>query len=113
MSELKPCPFCGGEAVDSFRGVGCGDDFCPGVHVRCSESEWNTRPAPELPEGYWEDAPVGFSNRLQYHHKSEVAGEFWITIAVWLYEEDKISIMKPLNPKHAHALAIWLQRGAR
>ena len=63
MSELKPCPFCGGESatwetkargVDLFYITGCENEDCP---VDCSsdaratqedaETRWNTRQSPK------------------------------------------------------------------
>lgn len=44
MSDLKPCPFCGGEALKlpSVK-VTC-KDFCRSFHNRTiPESDWNTR----------------------------------------------------------------------
>lgn len=40
--ELKPCPFCGGNA-HSFSGVtiGCGNRRCP---MADDQETWNTRP---------------------------------------------------------------------
>ena len=57
MSELKPCPFCGGEperrkilgvhhiACKSCGSASSGDKYLPGT-----EHTWNNRPAPKLPE---------------------------------------------------------------
>ena len=48
MSELKPCPFCGGEAVVTLAGVSC--TKCPGTVVvdfnatdQDAINAWNTR----------------------------------------------------------------------
>lgn len=43
--ELKPCPFCGGEAVESRPGdVHCKDGLCAGYKTRHMRAEqWNTR----------------------------------------------------------------------
>lgn len=48
MSELKPCPFCGGEAVVTLAGVSC--SRCQGtmvVDLNATEQDaidaWNTR----------------------------------------------------------------------
>ena len=57
MKELKPCPFCGGEAeivkqVDTpFYGVGCKDGWCIGAGTKHENyigydkaaKAWNTR----------------------------------------------------------------------
>lgn len=51
MSELKPCPFCGGEAISTPAVIDrtimyahCRDHRCPGWTVsRCTSNYWNTR----------------------------------------------------------------------
>lgn len=56
MSELKPCPFCGGEAIarpsvvcDQGLYVYCKDHTCQGWTVsRCPPVRWNTRATPTL-----------------------------------------------------------------
>ena len=102
MGDLKPCPFCGGKAIDSFRGVGCADDFCPGVHIRCSESEWNTRPAPELPEGYRETNETHWQKLFFGDERVASIGSA------------DGQLLAPNVPKrHLLALAIWLQRRSK
>lgn len=41
MSELKPCPFCGGEAELCYSEV---DIFCRKCNVMQETEMWNTRP---------------------------------------------------------------------
>ena len=41
MSELKPCPFCGGEAELCYSEV---DTFCRKCNVMQETELWNTRP---------------------------------------------------------------------
>ena len=41
MSELKPCPFCGGEAELCYSEV---DTFCRKCNVIQETEMWNTRP---------------------------------------------------------------------
>lgn len=56
MEELKPCPFCGAEAisesdipVEFLRVVGCGNTTCPvkpfvvGKTIQEAAERWNTR----------------------------------------------------------------------
>lgn len=46
MSEgLKPCPFCGGEAVHADLYVGCADSGCLMHHVAVRADVWQDRPA--------------------------------------------------------------------
>ena len=69
MSELKPCPFCGGEAVLSIVApcywVSC-SDCCAETHTLESEKEaiqaWNTRtpdPIAETEQKFWQCAECG------------------------------------------------------
>ena len=47
MSDLKPCPFCGGEVVREATGVGQITEVSCGECGRClqiSDEEWNRRP---------------------------------------------------------------------
>jgi hypothetical protein len=47
MDELKPCPFCGAEAVLSeFIGgtVTCPTTDCCGILIEATPEEWNRRP---------------------------------------------------------------------
>lgn len=45
MSDLKPCPFCGGEAIMHRDGdrIGCKDLDCAGYIVFATPEEWNLR----------------------------------------------------------------------
>lgn len=43
MAELKPCPFCGGEA-GLFHIKGVGNDLC-GYMVGCTEDDCAVRPS--------------------------------------------------------------------
>lgn len=50
MSELKPCPFCGGEADPAgwMRGDGKTGPACDNCGGACESIEmWNTRAAPQ------------------------------------------------------------------
>ena len=42
MEELKPCPFCGGEAEFVRTFVKAGYEWCDGFHVRCKACEART-----------------------------------------------------------------------
>jgi hypothetical protein len=56
MSDLKPCPFCGGDAIarpsvvcDQWLYAYCKDHTCQGWTVsRCPPARWNTRATPTL-----------------------------------------------------------------
>ena len=48
--NLKPCPFCGGEARDDKMGVSCYDSDCAGCRVYCTPRLWNTRTDPLVQE---------------------------------------------------------------
>jgi len=43
--DIKPCPFCGGPAIDDRGGdVHCQNERCPGWDMwRCATEKWNTR----------------------------------------------------------------------
>lgn len=54
MTELKPCPFCGGKAALSKHPtiknlVTCADVHCGGYAVEMVPAEWNTRAAIKAP----------------------------------------------------------------
>jgi len=59
MSDLLPCPFCGGEAVkvDGFT-VACAHGLCIGWTVRrASPHEWNRRALPAVQPGHVNETP--------------------------------------------------------
>ena len=72
-----------------------------------SEELLNTRPAPELPEGYREDG--------QEDLVSEPPNGF----CAWHFGDGRIMVEGKdygsalISEKDAHALAIWLQRGSK
>ena len=57
MSELKPCPFCGEQAMVDKDFCGCSNGDCFNVGYMYLTSEWNTRPI--------EDAQVAEIERLK------------------------------------------------
>ena len=72
------------------------------------DEDWNTRPAPELPEGYRE----AFSGKAELHAHGEVHG--WRIVATWNEKYNYMSFPgNRLDLEHAPALAIWLQRRAK
>lgn len=64
-TRLKPCPFCGGPAVNvAAEYIQCGAPYnmfgqCPGLSVRASIEQWNTRTQSE-PERWAEENPVAW-----------------------------------------------------
>lgn len=58
MSDLLPCPFCGGPAVNvAFDYITCSATFpfdgefdCPSKQIRCSPEDWNRRAIGSLDE---------------------------------------------------------------
>jgi hypothetical protein len=115
MSELKPCPFCGGEperrkilgvhhiACKSCGSASSGDKYLPGT-----EHTWNTRPVPKLPDGYRvEGGKLYFQNELI----AEYDPEFIPNVGLIFYGGYEIG-EACMDVKHASALAVFLQ-GAR
>ena len=52
--QLKPCPFCGGDAKLSRGGrVNCGGVMdCPACDAFAEPADWNRRAALQIPAGY-------------------------------------------------------------
>ena len=74
MSELKPCPFCGGEAELCYSEV---DTFCRKCNVMQETELWNTRPI--------EDA-------LNKRIAELEAAQRWIPVSERLPEKQKLTI---------------------
>ena len=84
QTELKPCPFCGGEAiwVDAHN-IQCGNASCLQPHVCALDGNpdqfWNTRPAPAVAvkpltfsdEGFAHNG-LGTMYRITWHNDPEV-----------------------------------------
>ena len=97
--ELKPCPLCGGRALEYEGRANCRNRDCLMYYDWPSVERWNNRPAPELPEGYRVEGDTLFK------------GEVRIAI---LYPNGDLSLRsRNLGNEDAQALAIWLQRRAR
>ncbi len=105
MSELKPCPFCGGEAYQTCI---VGTVKCLQCGASTIVDNWNDRATPELPDGYCEEDRNGCASLINI--KCGIIA--WIGDALGsLYtnseEEDC------LDAEHIRALTIWLQRRPR
>ena len=116
MTDLKPCPFCGGEGREVG---GCASTACSACgsysreEVRCVQcnasavdaEDWNTRPVPELLEGYREEC----RSTALHLMRRDVAGEY--TVAIWRTSHNYLAFPgNGMDDSHAQALAIWLQR---
>jgi hypothetical protein len=63
---LKPCPFCGGPAIDYISGryACCADDECVGYSVQKSTvAAWNTRARPSADQAEGVGEPAAFRAR--------------------------------------------------
>ena len=106
MTDLKPCPFCGGR--EDYEPFEDDDGFiiCSFCAARAPHTErWNTRPALELPEGFSLDSDGdlvdGAGDLLAYG-----TGGGWVSI------KDNEGDIAELSSGQVRALAIWLQRRA-
>lgn len=88
MTELKPCPFCGGEAekltsTDGFTSIGClSCNPIFGVMIqRSSEAE----------------AIAAWNTRADYHGYEQAAIEAWESIKAWNTRHEDTCRMEPLN----------------
>jgi len=110
MSDLKPCPFCGGS--EDYEPFEDDDGFiiCSFCAARAPHTErWNTRPAPELPEGYKLDDDGGdliddAGDPLAY----DVGGG-----KVAIVDINHGGDVAELNADQVRALCIWLQRRSK
>ncbi len=97
MADLKPCPFCGDTPRNTKLRINCS---CGASH---NPSDWNTRPAPKLPEGYRVEVP--YQGRIELRWGSN--GVF-----VCALDGDTIVFKRFTDNSHGPALIAFLQ-GAR
>ena len=98
MSDLKPCPFCGGEAYQTCI---VGTVKCLQCGASTIVDNWNTRATPELPKGYRTRDHLSVNYALFYGDK----------FLAWFTFGDNLELTdEGARGKHAQALAIWLQR---
>ena len=88
MSELKPCPFCGGETELCYSEV---DTFCRKCNVMQETELWNTRPIEdELNKRIAElEAEI---DQLTVHSDIERQDDKWIPVSERLPEKQKLTI---------------------
>lgn len=109
MTDLKPCPFCGGGAHAERSEHGGFNVTCTHCGCRVHDSnefdQWNTRPVPELPDGYTCNRHVLFFEGAAIATIGIESGRLYFGGMV----TDHIGL-RSLEPEHLPALAIWLQR---
>ena len=113
MSGLKPCPFCGSKNLRMITAVGESWVLCEckayagtAPNESIARDIWNTRAAPELPDGYRETRD---GRELQFRYEGGWCGIAWETTD---YEGDGFEFPANTGEQHAMALGIWLQRRA-
>jgi len=102
MSDLKPCPFCGGAAM---RSCIPGTAKCLECGASTIVNNWNTRPAPELPEGFMDREGVLYVIDSPFLQHFRLA---------WFEGDGTLYLDRQFCPRsQAQALAIWLQRRSK
>ena len=114
MTDLKKCPFCGGEAqLHTAANAGLAWAYCEACELEMPSSHsdkeaiefWNTRAVPELPTGYREEKDGA---RMMLRRR-DLNGEY--TVANWVTSHNYVSFPgNGMCDSHALALSIWLQR---
>ena len=82
MSELKPCPFCGGEAELCYSEV---DTFCRKCNVMQETELWNTRPIEDALRLRIAELEAE-SERFTAHDATERQDDKWIPVGERLPE---------------------------
>ena len=88
MSELKPCPFCGGEAELCYSEV---DTFCRKCNVMQETELWNTRPIEDALRLRIAELEAEIE-RLTAHSDIERQDDKWIPVSERLPEKQKLTI---------------------
>ena len=88
MSELKPCPFCGGEAELCYSEV---DTFCRKCNVIQETEMWNTRPIEDELRARIAELEAE-SERFTVHSRIKRQDDKWIPVSERLPEKQKLTI---------------------
>ena len=88
MSELKPCPFCGGEAELCYSEV---DTFCRKCNVMQETELWNTRPIEDELRARIAELEAE-SERFTVHSRIKRQDDKWIPVSERLPEKQKLTI---------------------
>ena len=88
MSDLKPCPFCGGEAELCYSEV---DTFCRKCNVMQETELWNTRPIEDALRLRIAELEAEIE-RLTAHSDIERQDDKWIPVSERLPEKQKLTI---------------------
>ena len=88
MSDLKPCPFCGGEAELCYSEV---DTFCRKCNVIQETEMWNTRPIEDELRARIAELEAE-SERFTVHSRIKRQDDKWIPVSERLPEKQKLTI---------------------
>ena len=86
--ELRPCPFCGGEAELCYSEV---DTFCRKCNVMQETELWNTRPIEDALRLRIAELEAEIE-RLTAHSDIERQDDKWIPVSERLPEKQKLTI---------------------
>ena len=88
MINLKPCPFCGGEAELCYSEV---DTFCRKCNVIQETEMWNTRPIEDELRARIAELEAE-SERFTVHSRIKRQDDKWIPVSERLPEKQKLTI---------------------